>query len=332
MKRKFLWSFFLITIVMLTGCFNKGSSDIAGTVTKNLSNLKSYHINGELEIINNEESYKYDVDVSFAKKDQFRVSLKNKINNHEQIILKNSEGVFVLTPSLNKSFKFQSEWPYNNSQSYILQSILSDLKGTKNKTIKSTSDGFTITTNVTYSNNKKLTKQNVYVDKKGNLKKVEVMDQDGNVKIRMTFTSIDLKANFEKSYFELNQNMNTSGTKTESTIKSIDDIIYPMYLPKNTYLSSQDKVNLKNGERIILTFTGDSPFMIVEETARAEETFTTVPVYGDPDWLMDTIGSVTDNSLTWISNGIEYYAVSETLKQSELLEVVQSISVMPVGK
>jgi len=38
-----------------------------------------------------------------------RVSLKNKTNNHEQIILKNSDGVYVLTPSLNKSFKFQSD-------------------------------------------------------------------------------------------------------------------------------------------------------------------------------------------------------------------------------
>lgn len=95
MKKKFLWSFFLITIVMLTGCFNKGSSDIVGTVTKSLSNLKNYHISGELEIINNEDSYKYNVDVSYAKTDQFRVSLKNQINNHEQIILKNKDGVYV---------------------------------------------------------------------------------------------------------------------------------------------------------------------------------------------------------------------------------------------
>lgn len=237
-----------------------------------------------------------------------------------------------MTPSLNKSFKFQSEWPYNNSQSYILQSILSDLKGTKDKNVKSTKDGFTITTKVTYSNNKKLTKQNIYVDKKGNIQKVEVLDQDSKVKIKMTFKTIDFKATFEKNYFDLNQNMNVAGDETESTMESIDDIIYPMYLPENTYLSSQDKVNLKDGERIILTFAGDSPFMIVEETVRAEDEFTTIPVYGDPDWLMDTIGSVTENTLTWISNGIEYYAVSETLDQSELLEVVQSISVMPVGK
>ena len=36
--------------------------------------------------------------------------------------------VRVLTPSLNKSFKFQSDWPYNNSQVYLLQTLLSDIQ------------------------------------------------------------------------------------------------------------------------------------------------------------------------------------------------------------
>jgi len=46
-------------------------------------------------------------DLAKKKKDMYKVSLTNKANNHEQIILKNNDGVYVLTPSLNKSFKFQ---------------------------------------------------------------------------------------------------------------------------------------------------------------------------------------------------------------------------------
>ena len=60
-------------------------------------------------------------------KDKFKVSLINNSTNHEQVILRNDDGVFVLTPSLNKSFKFQSDWPYNNSQIYLLGSIIDDL-------------------------------------------------------------------------------------------------------------------------------------------------------------------------------------------------------------
>ena len=37
-----------------------------------------------------------------------------------------------MTPSLNKSFKFQSDWPYNSSQAYIMSSILKDLEDDDN--------------------------------------------------------------------------------------------------------------------------------------------------------------------------------------------------------
>ena len=81
-----------------------------------------------MEILSNEELYRYDVKVDYLKPDYYKASLINKDTNHEQIILKNKSGVYVITPSLNKSFKFQSDWPFNSSQAYILDSLLKDLK------------------------------------------------------------------------------------------------------------------------------------------------------------------------------------------------------------
>ena len=78
-----------------------------------------------------------------------------------------------------------------------------------------------------------------------------------------------------------------------------------------------------------MTFDGDKPFLLVEETANIEEEMTIVPTYGEPFMLMDTFGSLTDNSLTWTTGGIEYYLVSDVMSQDELLEVAQSISVLP---
>ena len=106
MKKVFGLILLMVSCVGLTGCFGS-DKNIAETFEKKVKKLKSYHISGELEIMNNEDSHKYNIDVAYKEEDNFRVSLKNKTNNHEQIILKNSEGVFVLTPSLNKSFKFQ---------------------------------------------------------------------------------------------------------------------------------------------------------------------------------------------------------------------------------
>lgn len=64
--------------------------------------------------------------------------------------------VIVLTPSLNKSFKFQSEWPYNNSQSYLLQTLVKDMDSDNNKMVDVSENDIIVTTKVNYSNNKNL--------------------------------------------------------------------------------------------------------------------------------------------------------------------------------
>ena len=170
--KKYLLCIAAIISVFMVGCGKKGENDILKQITKKIENSKSYHLTGTLEMINNENSYLYDVDVAYQKEDKFRVSLKNQTNSHEQIILKNDEGVYVLTPSLNKSFKFQSEWPYNNSQSYLLQSILKDITDDDERKFEETNDGYIYTTNVNYSNNPDLISQEIFFDKNLNIKKV----------------------------------------------------------------------------------------------------------------------------------------------------------------
>ena len=330
MKKIFL-SLLLCCCFFATGCFGNKNNDVIQDFTNRVEKSKAYHIDGELEIVNNEDSYLYDVDVSYKDDDYFRVSLKNKTNDHEQIILKNDTGVYVLTPSLNKSFKFQSDWPYNNSQSYLLQTLIKDIENDESRTVEVNENNTIVTTLVNYSNNKKLVNQKIYFDKNNNLTKVEVLNNDGVVKIRMTFDDIDYKASYDDNYFELDANMNVSA-HTMNTISEIEDIIYPMYMPENTYLTSEDVISLDDGERVILTFSGDSPFMIIQETVSIDDSNNTIPVYGDIEWAGDTLGVMTDNTINWISNGIEYYAVSDILESSELLEIVNSISVMPVGK
>ena len=235
----------------------------------------------------------------------------------------------MLTPSLNKSFKFQSDWPYNNSQSYLLQNILNDIENDDDKKIEQKDDITIVTTKVNYSNNKKLVKQKIYFDNDSKIMKVEVCNESGDVKIRMNFDKIDINAKINDEEFELNKNMNTKETMLTET--KIDSILYPMYMPNNTYLENEEKVSTETGERVILTFSGENPFMLIEETIDITND-NTIPVHGEIELLNDTIGYMSNGVASWISNGIEYYAVSETLDNSELLEVVNSISVIPVGK
>ena len=323
----------LCVCFLLVGCGKYTVKDAEKDLEKKINKLDGYNLTGEMEIINNDDVYKYDVDVSYSKSDKFRVSLKNKTNNHEQIILKNSDGVYVLTPTLNKSFKFQSDWPYNNSQVYLLQTLLSDIQSDSDKEFKETSDNYIFTTKVNYPNNSDLVKQKIYFDKKLNPTKVEVLNDDDDALIKMTFKKVDLKAEFKDKYFSLDENMKVSKTEgTTETVSKIDEEIYPMYIPENTKLADKEVVDLDNGQRVIMTFEGDNPFMLVEQTVSVSDDLSIVSVMGEPYQMAASVAAVSDNMVSWISNGVEYYVVADNMSESELLSVANSVSVLPVSK
>ena len=249
----------------------------------------------------------------------------------------------VVTPSLNKSFKFQSDWPYNNSQAYLLKNIVNDIEETKEIEETSNDNGYVIVSDVKFPNNPKLVKQRVTLDKNLVIQKVEILDNDGISLMTFTVNKTNYKPMYDESYFQINSIINTSETndeekeskeETENSQKTstLDDIIYPLYIPTGTVLTGEEKVSKTDGERVILTFGGEKPFTLVEETTLPEKEFTVVPTYGEPFLLIDTVAALSNNSINWVSNGVEYYIVSDVMNQNELIEVAKSVNTISVLK
>jgi hypothetical protein len=116
---------------------------------------------------------------------------------------------------------------------------------------------------------------------------------------------------------------------TEDT-SILDDVVYPLYVPANTYLKNRETVNTENGERVILTFNGEKNFVLIEEMSNVNEEFEIIPVYGEPLMLSNTIGALGTNSLTWSNNNMDYYLTSNDLTTSEILSIADSLSVANV--
>lgn len=314
-----------LTIIMVTGCGKSSEGNIKDEFVKNNEKRASYLVKGTMDIISNEDTFSYNITAAKSK-DLYRVNLTNSINNHEQVILKSSDGVYVVTPSLNKSFKFQSEWPDNGSQGYLIDSLIRDIKNDAESTSEKSDNGYIISTKVNYPNNANLVSERIYVSEKAEVQKVEVLDAGGNIKITVKFTSIDYKPTFKDDYFKLESLIDTDCCKEEETSKIIDDIIYPLYLPTNTYLNSKDTIKTDVGNRVILTFTGDSPFTLVEEKSTAKSEFEIIPVYGEPLMLSETFGALSSNSLYWTSGNVDFYLSSDKLSGTELLTIAESIT------
>ena len=317
---------------MLLGCKNTNDDNLIKELEDKVSKSNNYQLIATLEIFRNEDKFVYDVISTHKNDDYFKVELTNKENNHKQIILKDSESVYVLTPSLNKSFKFQSDWPYNNSQIYLLEPIISDVKNDAESEFNKTSDEYVVISKVNYSNEKKFKKQKIYFDANKNIKKVEILDDEGNIKMKFNIVNIKYNTKLDDDFFDINryhsENKNQEEEKSETS--SLNDIVYPMYVPVETYLSGQDVIETENGERVILTFSGDSNFILIQEDYlnKTDETY----VYGDPYLILDTVGAITDSSVSWISNGVEYSVISDAMSVDEMITVAQSIGVEPVSK
>ena len=272
---------------------------------------------------------------------------------------------------MNKSFKFQSDWPNNGSQSYLLDVLVNDVMNDDNVHVENGENPF-IQVRVNYPNNSTLYSEKIYLDDDYGVKCVEVLDQDGNVKITLEITSIDYKPKFDEKYFDLDtlitdQNEEKSDKKTEieqkdekekaleekdnkesneeveneisennaqekeevideSTSGILEDIIYPLYVPQNTHLSTEDTISTDSGNRAILTFAGDSPFVLVEEVSQRFDEMEIIPVNGEPLMMADSIGAMSSNSLYWSSNGVDYYLSSTSLDSNELLTIAEGLT------
>ena len=180
-----------------------------------------------------------------------------------------------------------------------------------------------------------------------NLKAVDVFDKDDILAISVKFNKINYKAKLKEEDFDIDKILDkkvnaeveeesevskTEDGESEETA-SLEDVIYPLYVPANTYLKEKEMVNTETGERAILTFNGAKNFVLIEETAVSNEEFETIPVFGDPLLISDTIGVMSSNSLSWSENNVNYYLASNDMSSDEILTVANSLNVTEyVGK
>ena len=304
------------------------SKEIIDKFEKNIDR-EHYVVSGQMDIVSNEEIYHYDVVVKHLNDDYYRASLVNKDTNYEQIILKNKDGVYVITPSLNKSFKYQSDWPFNSSQSYILESILNDLKNDSNVLLEEGESEYILKSTVNYPNNSTLTSQRVIFNEDVLPYLVEVYNDQGIVNITFRISKIDFDTEIDDDDFDLS---NSSCNDCYEDVSVSEETVYPMYLPVGTTFKGEETINTDDSKRVILNFDGEKSFTLIEEVSSLPSEFEVTTTSGELVFYENVLGNLTDKSLNWTMDGKNYYLISDDLTNEELLKVAASTSVMSIAK
>jgi outer membrane lipoprotein-sorting protein len=337
--KKILWLIMSVVVasLLLTACGEKTQEDVISDLERNLDELTGYKTKASMTLQTGEEPQVYDVEVWFKSPSFYRVALNHTEKDQSQIILRNEEGVFVLTPALNKSFRFQSDWPENNSQVYLYESLMNDILMDPERAFTATEDHYTFQTNTNYTN-KNLNQQEVRLNKKDlTPASVKVMDAELSILVEVAFEDFQLNAEFSEGDFEMDRNMTGAQLETEVPAMTDEDeadeefaVFYPMYEPQGTTLSKSEEVETDNGLRVVLTYDGDQPFTLIQQQSQVVEASTSIDLaVGEPVDLGFTFGVLTgdeeSNTISWSFEGTDFFLASDAMDKDELMSVARSV-------
>ncbi|MEK3911509.1 outer membrane lipoprotein-sorting protein [Paenibacillus sp. FSL H7-0331] len=229
--RRFTWVIALVVSLslVLAGCGKKDAGAVVKDLDGVINKLDSYQGVGRMVLNTGQEPQEYQVEVWYQNPHYYRISLKNDKKDITQIVLRNDDGVFVLTPHLNKSFRFQSDWPENQGQVYLYQSLVQSIIMDKDRQFITDPNAYVFDVMANYQNGS-LARQKIWLDKKNySPKHVEVSDANANVMVIVDFSQFEFGKKFEKDSFDMQRNMTswnlkslptaaaTNGTKAAST-------------------------------------------------------------------------------------------------------------------
>lgn len=320
----------LMLIMMCFTCFFliscKDEQDAKNTFLMKISETKGYKATGIMETFFENGRKQSDFTVLCKNNDYLKVVMSSVDNNDKQIVLKNKEGVFVLVPSVNKTFKLRSSWPENASYPYLLSSLAKDIVNDKDTIITNNDSTFTVQTKTKMHTDAEAVNQKIIFSTKTKLPtEVLVYEADGDLFIRVVFTSIELDCNIDDSEFKIEDSMMEAYlTIGDSKMFENKSFSLPNYCPNGLKLKTNENVIKGDTARAVMLFSGEKNLTIIQEKLNYTEKISMTAEQGDIIMVMGVFAINNSNYLRFIYEGIDYTIASNSLSKNELINVSSS--------
>ena len=352
MKLKFMegatgkWIKRIVVILLIVGLlafgaykmfFNK-NNNVEHNVQETLNNLDGYYMEASMEFYKGEDSRKYDVKVSYKKDSNnlFRVSMYDKASEQEQIILKNSDGVYVLTPALNQAYKFKGDWPLNGHKPYLYHSMVETMQSKCD--ISKINEGYLVVSTPEFKNMPSWSRQEMKMTKEYKPEWVHIYDNNNDVAVKISFTKVEFNPTFAENYFDVDANMSESRNNLTETSSSIvkELPLYPVNADVDASLKEVSNITVNNGTQVMLTYSGKQGFTILEANAKSNEELVVEEINGEIVDIYGIFGYTTSNSninkLYFTHNGVSYLIYSDRESVATLVEIASGMELIDAEK
>ncbi|PRA08526.1 MULTISPECIES: outer membrane lipoprotein-sorting protein [unclassified Paenibacillus] len=392
--RRISWMLAMVLVLsaLLAACGKKDAAAVVKDLNEVVGEMESYQGAGVMTLHTGDAPQQYKVEVWHQKPSYYRIALTNAKKDVTQIVLRNDEGVFVLTPSQNKSFRFQSNWPDNQGQVYLYETLIRSITGDTTRQFADEKESYVFDVAANY-NTHALVRQKIWLNKSDYApKQVEVSDSNANVVVDVKFDSFKFGTEFEKDAFDMQRNMTAASeeggkTGTDSGVTPVEQagneggkepanpqtapepdgavtdgqtgvgsdaeqqgaegaatgqegeeptiaepegpdsfgVIQPTYAPEGVQLKDDQILEEAGDYSVMLRYEGTYNYTIFE--ARPQDRAVSLA----PSSVVDlgfTLGMISGDALqtlTWMTDGIEYRITSADLPQNEMVRIATSM-------
>jgi outer membrane lipoprotein-sorting protein len=354
--RRIIWVLAIIMSValLMTGCGKKDAASVVKDLNNVADKLESkqgtYQGSGIMTLYTGEQPQEYKVEVWYKNPSYYRISLANVQKDITQIVLRNDEGVFVLTPSLNKSFRFQSDWPDGQGQVYLYQTLVRGIVSDNNRQLVEDGDNYVFEVAANYQSSA-LVRQKIWLDKKTyKPKQVQVSDSEAKVVVDVKFDAFQFDTDFTKDSFDMEKNM-AAGKTSESTVAEVDEngdvitapegqeqaeqpvtaelgdfgIIEPEYVPVGVELKDSHKMEGNKDHAVLIRYDGIYQYTIMESRPLDRAVALAPGTLVDLGFTAAVLSGDEQQTLTWMSEGVEYRITSANLPVPEMMQIAASM-------
>jgi len=322
---------------LVVGCGAPSEKKVAEQLETHKEHLdtSNYKSTATMTVQMDNNSQSYYVETWYESPDVYRIALGDANKTIHQIIVHNKSGMFIVSPSLGKVFRFTGNWAQNQGHIYLYDQILQQIISSKTVKMAKSSGQYTFDLPISPANDV-VVKEHVEIDAKTlNPQTVSLLDKNAKAVVTIQFNSFKTGLTFNEGDFDPQKLINVADTKQASRTTMAADETVGSIEPDRTFGATLTVNETTPDNAQLLRYTGDKSFTLEEWRAMAG--FSGLPsvamaalvdMYGVP--AMYNAGN-NAHQLTWLNNGVEFSLTSANLSMDQMEQVAIS-TLGQVGK